>query len=327
MIPASVTELPPSWDPTWAKLSDRLISELPETAVSALKIAFRQGGSSSATTLFDALNSRGYFRQAVNVQTLIDVLTDWPLASVQALRAEFQQVQSAPPPAAVVNKVLGGQKRKVVDVQPAPAQQATIPGELVWPMPMPLLVVRGTPSEVKSAAIFEVNPAAKTALNQLSETAELVVVCAVGKYRGGKSFLLNRLMHQKSGFEVRSSSSGVTRGVWMWARWLSQRRIMLVLDTQGLFDPESDSTLSRNIFSLATLLSSVLLLNLESDIDESSLQQLAFVGEFADSICLGRGITGKQDQVASHSASRLYLGTFIRGVMCLCCLPWLCTVL
>lgn len=228
------------------------------------------------------------------METLITVLTNWQkLASVQALQAEFRQARSAPPPAAVaaIDKERGSQKRKFEDrAHPAPAQQAALPGGLVWSAPMPLLTVtRGS--------LFEVDTAAKKALNQLPES-ELVVVCAVGKYRGGKSFLLNRLMKQKSGFEVQSSSRGVTRGVWMWARWLSQHRVMLVLDTQGLFDPESDPTLSRNIFSLATLLSSVLLLNVESDLDESSLQQLAFVGEFADSICLRQGITGKQDQAA-----------------------------
>lgn len=288
---ATSGELPPYWLVTWAKLSNALIRELPEDAINALKTAFSQGGSSSASSLFATLNGRGFFRQADNVKDLIEVLCHWSnLTSVREVQAAFELVRSIPPPTTVANNDSGGQKRKLEEFQVAQATSSRTSGKLVWQAPIRLLTIRGSH--------FEVDPTAKDVLNQLPKTVELVVVCAVGKFRGGKSFLLNRLLGQRIGFEVLSSSSGVTRGVWMWARWLSPARIMLVLDTQGLFDPESEPASSRNIFSLATLLSSVMLFNVESDIDESSLQQLSFIGDFADNICLWRGMTGKQHQTA-----------------------------
>jgi hypothetical protein len=47
----------------------------------------------------------------------------------------------------------------------------------------------------------------------------IALVCLAGKYRTGKSFLLNKLMGLKGrGFKVSSSTDACTEGIWMWSR-------------------------------------------------------------------------------------------------------------
>lgn len=47
----------------------------------------------------------------------------------------------------------------------------------------------------------------------------VALVCLAGKYRTGKSFLLNKLMKLKGrGFKVSSATSACTEGIWMWSK-------------------------------------------------------------------------------------------------------------
>jgi hypothetical protein len=44
-------------------------------------------------------------------------------------------------------------------------------------------------------------------------------VALVGKYRSGKSFLLNKLLYiDNNGFRVDKSTQACTQGIWMWSR-------------------------------------------------------------------------------------------------------------
>ena len=75
----------------------------------------------------------------------------------------------------------------------------------------------------------------------------VVVVAVVGAYRTGKSFLLNRLMGRQAGFPLGSTVQSKTKGIW---GWISRHprlpdRLLLLLDTEGLSDPEKATYMQK----------------------------------------------------------------------------------
>ena len=66
---------------------------------------------------------------------------------------------------------------------------------------------------------FLINEEAKKILSR-SENKQIGIVSLVGKYRTGKSFLLNRVLIEKKnlkGFEVAPTIKPCTKGIWLWA--------------------------------------------------------------------------------------------------------------
>jgi len=87
----------------------------------------------------------------------------------------------------------------------------------------------------------------------------------VGKYRTGKSFLLNRiLLQEKEGFGVGSSINPCTKGLWIYGEALeieSRRMKCIVIDCEGFGGMDENSNHDNRIFMLALLLSSYLIYN------------------------------------------------------------------
>ncbi|RYY75882.1 hypothetical protein EON63_19010, partial [archaeon] len=55
---------------------------------------------------------------------------------------------------------------------------------------------------------------------------------------------------------------------------------VLLMDTQGMFDNETSMTLTAQIFGLSTLVSSLLIYNVDKRIQEDNLQHLALFSEY-----------------------------------------------
>ncbi len=64
---------------------------------------------------------------------------------------------------------------------------------------------------------LQVTPEAITWLNSAAQDHHVGVITVVGKYRTGKSYILNRvLLNQNSGFEVGPTINACTKGLWVW---------------------------------------------------------------------------------------------------------------
>ncbi|XP_031418233.1 guanylate-binding protein 1-like isoform X2 [Clupea harengus] len=115
----------------------------------------------------------------------------------------------------------------------------------------------------------------------------VVVVAVVGLYRTGKSYLMNRLAGQQSGFALGSTIESKTKGIWMWCVPHPSKpgHTLLLLDTEGLGDVDKgDSKNDAWVFCLGVLLSSTLVYNSRGTIDNQALEKLHYVTELTDHI-------------------------------------------
>ena len=118
------------------------------------------------------------------------------------------------------------------------------------------------------------------------ESPFAVVACA-GKFRTGKSFLLNRLLDAPpgKGFGVGESVQACTRGIWVSTEFLSSKgKDVLVMDTEGIDALDAESDHDVRIFALAVLLSSTFVYNSMSHLDEPAVQTLSLMTRVAESV-------------------------------------------
>ncbi|XP_040271808.1 guanylate-binding protein 1-like [Bufo bufo] len=116
---------------------------------------------------------------------------------------------------------------------------------------------------------------------------KVVVVAIVGKYRTGKSYLMNRLAGCKNGFSLGSTVQSMTKGIWMWCvpHPVKHGHTLVLLDTEGLGDVEKGNSENDSwIFALAVLLSSTLVFNSVGTIDQQAMDQLHYVTELTEKI-------------------------------------------
>lgn len=151
---------------------------------------------------------------------------------------------------------------------------------------------------------FSINEKAGEFLERLG--APLVVVACAGKYRSGKSSLLNRVLldvEGSDGFGVGQTVNAQTKGIWIHTNVLGVKRQsesgkgrtrsgkkenaveevvnVLIMDTEGLGAFNATSTHDCKIFSLALLLSSFFIYNSVGNIDEQAISTLSLVANIS----------------------------------------------
>jgi hypothetical protein len=120
-------------------------------------------------------------------------------------------------------------------------------------------------------------------------------VAVVGKYRTGKSFLLNRLLQRRGGFEVGPTVEACTKGINMWSEPIiveqedGSSMAAIFLDTEGIGATGSTAEHDARIFALATLLSSLLIYNSVGAVDEEAIQSISFIANLTKLIQMRSG--------------------------------------
>lgn len=148
----------------------------------------------------------------------------------------------------------------------------------------PLQLVRITNSKT-----FEMVPETVEYLKQIDGG---VAICSiVGKYRSGKSFLMNKILelNGKTGFEVSSSVNACTKGLWIWSKQIyndKENLNIFFMDTEGLDSVDRDDQVDSKLFALSVLLSSYFIFNSIGAIDENSINTLALITQLIKTVTI-----------------------------------------
>jgi Guanylate-binding protein, N-terminal domain len=132
---------------------------------------------------------------------------------------------------------------------------------------------------------FVVSEEAKELLRGMRE--KIGVIAVAGKYRTGKSFLLNRIILNKTdqgGFGVGPTINPCTKGLWIWSKPIEVEKQsgeppfkVFIIDSEGIGAFNEDQNHDTRIFLLALLLSSYFIYNSMGTIDENALQNLSLI--------------------------------------------------
>ena len=129
------------------------------------------------------------------------------------------------------------------------------------------------------------------------------VIAVAGKYRTGKSYLLNKLFLEKvsaqkkhlKGFQVGPTIQPCTKGLWLWQEIfyspsdIEKETPIIIIDTEGLGAFDEDENHDTKIFLLALLLCSLLVFNSVGSIDENALTNLSLVINLSKQLQIKQG--------------------------------------
>lgn len=131
---------------------------------------------------------------------------------------------------------------------------------------------------------FSVTPEATQFLKSLKST-KLGILAIAGKYRTGKSYLLNKIILQRcntvGGFKVGPTVNPCTKGLWMWNQTIKGQSAdgedmdMVVIDCEGFGGMDESQDHDSKIMILALLLASHFVYNSTGTIDENALTNLS----------------------------------------------------
>ena len=116
-----------------------------------------------------------------------------------------------------------------------------------------------------------------------SSYSKIGIISLIGKYRTGKSFLLNKVFLKKKGFNVGSSIKACTKGIWLWSNPLlisnsfCEEFPVFLIDTEGLCAYDEEINHDSKIFLISVLISSLLIYNSFGTIDEQALNNLSLI--------------------------------------------------
>ena len=145
---------------------------------------------------------------------------------------------------------------------------------------------------------------------------KLGVLGVCGKYRTGKSYLLNNILlgnTSNQGFSVGPTINACTKGIWMWKRPFKmitpedEEIGIILIDTEGLGAFDEDENHDTKIVLLTILLSSLLLYNSMGAINENALQSLSLVVNISKTIQQNNSESGNEDTLAANFPAFLWV--------------------
>jgi len=140
---------------------------------------------------------------------------------------------------------------------------------------------------------FIITNQSKLLLNQ-KKIKHIGIISLVGKYRTGKSFLLNRVIlnnKETTGFSVGPTFKPCTKGIWIWSEPImiknnNEEFPCFMIDTEGLGAYDEEVNHDSKIFLIAILISSLFIFNSFGTIDENAINSLSFVLDLSKTIKL-----------------------------------------
>lgn len=112
---------------------------------------------------------------------------------------------------------------------------------------------------------------------------QISLVSVVGKYRTGKSYLLNNiLIKKKNAFKIGNTQKACTKGIWIYSNpielnYHNKTMHVFFIDTEGLGAYDEEINHDTKIFMVAILISSLFIYNSSGTIDENSINTLSFI--------------------------------------------------
>eukprot|EP01028_Stygiella_incarcerata_P004270 TRINITY_DN19228_c0_g1_i1.p1 TRINITY_DN19228_c0_g1~~TRINITY_DN19228_c0_g1_i1.p1 ORF type:complete len:624 (-),score=199.49 TRINITY_DN19228_c0_g1_i1:151-2022(-) len=112
------------------------------------------------------------------------------------------------------------------------------------------------------------------------------VLSIIGKYRAGKSYILNEVLGQPKGFDLGHEVEAETKGVWLWGKNLPDDRCILCLDFEGLYDAGYDGGQEKDfrLAMLAIMISSIMIVNVTGTFERTTLELLQVAGDLVNHI-------------------------------------------
>ena len=144
------------------------------------------------------------------------------------------------------------------------------------------------------------------------------IISLVGKYRTGKSFLLNRVLldrKQTTGFGVAPTFKPCTKGIWIWSDPIMVSNIhcktpfpVFLIDTEGLGAYDEEINHDSKIFLIAVLISSLFIYNSFGAIDENAINTLSFILNLSKTIKIKSvNKEDKEEELAEYFPTLLWL--------------------
>ena len=162
---------------------------------------------------------------------------------------------------------------------------------------------------------FIITNQSRILLNQ-KKLKNIGIISLVGKYRTGKSFLLNRVIlnnKSKSGFSVGPTFKPCTKGIWIWSEPImiknnNEEFPCFLIDTEGLGAYDEELNHDSKIFLISILISSLFIFNSFGTIDENAINSLSFVLNLSKTIKLKSSFKeDNKDELAQYFPCFLWL--------------------